>query len=159
MHAAAIGAQCPRGGAIGGDVPWNGATAAGCSPHWSRPAACPPPRAGSASAPAGPSGWSGALFLVHAGLEIFAFTPAGAAQVFGSPGLRPALARVAIARQIVGALALTPVLVGAAGFFFNNADGGREFPALWIVRLLALAPGGDGASAPDARRRKQETRP
>jgi len=109
----------------------------------------------------------GGLFLAHAGLKIFVFTPAGTAQFFGSLGLPPALAYVIIAWEIVGALALIlgvwpriaalaliPVLVGAivtvhgaAGFFFNNANGGWEFPALWIVGLLVLALGGDGALA------------
>ncbi|MGA2045524.1 MAG: hypothetical protein ABSG83_19420 [Roseiarcus sp.] len=35
---------------------------------------------------------------------------------------------------------------GAAGSSFDNGDGGRDFPALWIVGL-ALAPGRDGAFA------------
>ena len=32
----------------------------------------------------------GALFLAHAGLKLFVFTPAGTAQFFGSVGLPPA---------------------------------------------------------------------
>jgi putative oxidoreductase len=36
---------------------------------------------------------------------------------------------------------------GPAGFFFNNSNGGWEFPALWIIALLALTLTGDGAFA------------
>ena len=109
----------------------------------------------------------GILFLAHAGLKIFVFTPAGTAQFFGSLGLPPALAYVTIAWEVIGALALIlgvwprlaalaliPVLAGAiatvhgpAGFFFTNPNGGWEFLALWIAGLLALALVGDGALA------------
>ena len=109
----------------------------------------------------------GALFLAHAGLKIFVFTPAGTAQFFGSLGLPPALAYVTIAWEVVGAvalilgvwsrvaaIALIPVLAGAiatvhgpAGFFFTSPNGGWEFPALWIVGLIVLAATGDGALA------------
>ena len=54
----------------------------------------------------------------------------------------------------LAALALIPVLLGAivtvhgpAGFLFTNANGGWEFPALWIVGLIVLALAGDGAFA------------
>lgn len=106
----------------------------------------------------------GILFLAHAGLKIFVFTPAGTAGFFGSLGLPGWLAYVTIAWELIGAvalilglwpriaaLALIPVLVGAivtvhgpAGFFFTNPNGGWEFLALWIVGLLALALTGDG---------------
>lgn len=109
----------------------------------------------------------GGLFLAHAGLKVFVFTPAGTAAFFGSLGLPPALAYATIAAEIVGglalilgvwtrlvALALVPVLLGAiaavhgaAGFFFNNPNGGWEFPAFWIAGLLVLALLGDGARA------------
>ena len=109
----------------------------------------------------------GALFLAHAWLKIFVFTPAGTAHFFASLGLPPALAYVTMAWEVVGAVALivgvwprlaavalVPVLLGAilsvhgpAGFFFTNPNGGWEFPALWIVGLLALAATGDGALA------------
>jgi putative oxidoreductase len=49
---------------------------------------------------------------------------------------------------------MVPVLLGAivtvhgaAGFFFTNPNGGWEFPALWIVALIAQALIGDGAFA------------
>ncbi|MFC4174395.1 DoxX family protein [Microvirga sp. GCM10011540] len=109
----------------------------------------------------------GGLFLAHAGLKLFVFTPAGTAQFFGSLGLPPALAYLTILAEVVGgvalivgfharwaALALVPVLVGAivlvhgpAGFFFSNPNGGWEFLAFWIVALLAQALLGDGAYA------------
>ena len=92
---------------------------------------------------------------------------AGTAQFFGSLGLPGPLAYLVILAEVVGglaliagiysrivALALTPVLLGAiftvhgpAGFFFTNPTGGWEFPALWIVGLLAVALIGDGAYA------------
>ena len=109
----------------------------------------------------------GVLFLAHAGLKIFVFTPAGTAGFFGSLGLPGWLAYVTIAWEIAGALALIlglwprlvalamiPILLGAivtvhgpAGFFFSNPKGGWEFLALWIVALLGLALTGDGALA------------
>jgi len=113
-------------------------------------------------------GTLGALFLTHAGLKLFVFTPAGTAQFFGSVGLPPALAYLTIAAEVFGgialilgvwtrvaAIALIPILLGAivavhgaAGFFFDNAHGGWEFPAFWIVALIVQALLGDGALAP-----------
>jgi putative oxidoreductase len=109
----------------------------------------------------------GVLFLAHAGLKVFVFTPAGAAGYFGSLGLPPALAYITIAAELAGglaliagvwtraaALALVPLLVGtivmvhgANGFWFNAPGGGWEFPALWTVGLLVQALLGDGAYA------------
>ena len=111
--------------------------------------------------------WMGILFLAHAGLKVFVFTPAGTAGYFESLGLPGPLAYVVIIAEIAGgialiaglytrwvALALIPILLGtivaqhgAAGFFFSNAGGGWEFPAFWIVALLAQALLGDGAFA------------
>jgi putative oxidoreductase len=109
----------------------------------------------------------GVLFLAHAGLKIFVFTPAGTAGFFGSIGLPPALAYLVITAEVLGgialifglwtrvvAVALTPILLGAiftvhgaAGFFFNNANGGWEYPAFWTVALFVQALLGDGAYA------------
>jgi putative oxidoreductase len=109
----------------------------------------------------------GGLFLAHAALKLFVFTPAGTAGFFASVGLPPALAYLTITAEVLGgialvlgvwtrvaALALTPILVGAiyavhgtAGFFFNNANGGWEYPAFWIVALIVQALLGDGAYA------------
>ncbi|MGJ8526497.1 hypothetical protein LMG33818_002248 [Halomonadaceae bacterium LMG 33818] len=109
---------------------------------------------------------TGILFLAHAGLKIFVFTPAGTVQFFQSLGLPGWLAYITIIWEIVGALALIigiwprlaalimiPDLLGAiftvhgpAGFFFTNANGGWEYPAFWIVGLLAIVLLGDGPS-------------
>jgi putative oxidoreductase len=109
----------------------------------------------------------GVLFLAHAGLKLFVFTPAGAAQFFGSLGLPPALAYLTIAAEVAGgfalilglftcwvSLALIPILLGAivfvhgsAGFFFSNPNGGWEFLAFWIAALAAQALLGNGAFA------------
>lgn len=109
----------------------------------------------------------GGLFLAHAGLKVFVFTPAGTAQFFGSLGLPPALAYVTMAWEVLGglalilglwprlvALSLIPVLLGAivtvhgpAGFWFDSPNGGWEYPAFWIVALIALALIGDGPFA------------
>lgn len=109
----------------------------------------------------------GILFLAHWGLKMFVFTPAGTAQFFSSLGLPGGFAYVTLVWELVGAialilgiyarlvaLALVPVLLGAiftvhgpAGFFFTNPNGGWEYPAFWIVGLLALALVGDGKFA------------
>lgn len=109
----------------------------------------------------------GGLFLIHAALKIFVFTPAGTAMFFGKIGLPPALAYLTIAAEVLGgialilgvwtravALALVPILIGAivtvhgsAGFFFNNPNGGWEYPAFWAVALLVQSLLGDGALA------------
>lgn len=109
----------------------------------------------------------GILFLAHFSLKFFVFTPAGTAKFFASLGLPGGLAYLTMAVELVGAIALIlgiysrivaivliPNLLGAiftvhgpAGFFFTNPNGGWEFPAFWIVGLLALALTGDGKYA------------
>lgn len=110
---------------------------------------------------------SGALFLSHAALKIFVFTPAGTAKFFESVGLPGPLAYLTMLIEVFGGLALIlglyvrqasalliAILLGAifsvhahAGFFFNNPNGGWEYPAFWIVALLVQALLGDGAYA------------
>lgn len=107
------------------------------------------------------------LFLAHAGLKFFVFTPAGAAGFFESLGLPGFLAYLTIAAEVIGALALIaglysryvslallPILLGAIffvhganGWLFSNENGGWEFPAFWAVALLVQALLGDGAYA------------
>ncbi len=107
----------------------------------------------------------GGLFLAHAALKIFVFTPAGTAQFFAQVGVPGPLAYVVIAAEVLGgialivgwqtryvALALIPILLGSiatvhgqAGFFFDNATGGWEYPAFWIVALAVQAMLGTGA--------------
>lgn len=109
----------------------------------------------------------GVLFLAHAGLKLFVFTPAGTAGYFASLGLPGPLAYLVIAAELFGgialilgvysrwvSLALVPILIGsiyvphgAAGFFFSNEGGGWEFPAFWAVALVVQALLGDGAFA------------
>ena len=109
----------------------------------------------------------GILFLAHAGLKLFVFTPACTVQFFGSLGLPGPFAYLVILAEIVGGVALIagvysrivavgliPILLGAivtvhgpAGFFFTNPNGGWEFLALCIVGLIAVALLGDGAYA------------
>jgi putative oxidoreductase len=109
----------------------------------------------------------GALFLAHAGLKLFVFTPSGAAQFFASLGLPAALAYLTIAVEVVGgaalvvgfqtriaSLVLAPVLLGAIvmvhganGFWFTAPGGGWEFPAFWLAALAVQALIGDGAYA------------
>ena len=109
----------------------------------------------------------GGLFLAHASLKLFVFTPAGTAKFFGSIGLPEQLAYIVITAEILAgvalilglytrwaALAAVPILLGAiftvhgaAGFFFNNPHGGWEYPAFWAVALIVQALLGDGAFA------------
>lgn len=109
----------------------------------------------------------GGLFLAHAALKFFVFTPAGTAQFFASLGLPAFFAYATMAAEVLGglaliaglqtrvvAIALTPVLLGAiamvhahAGFFFTDANGGWEYPAFWIVALVVQALLGDGRYA------------
>ena len=109
----------------------------------------------------------GVLFLAHAGVKLFIFTPAGTVGYFASLGLPGPLAYLVIAAELLGgialilgvytrwvSLALVPILLGsiyvphgAAGFMFSNEGGGWEFPAFWAVTLLVQALLGDGAYA------------
>ena len=110
---------------------------------------------------------TGILFLAHAGLKLFVFTPAGTAAYFASLGFPGPLAYLVIAAELFGgialilgfysrwvSLALIPILLGsiyaphgAAGFFFSNEGGGWEFPAFWAVTLVVQALLGEGAYA------------
>ena len=109
----------------------------------------------------------GALFLAHASLKLFVFTPAGTAKFFGSLGMPGELAYLVITVEVLSGVALIvgvwtryaalagiPILLGAiftvhgaAGFFFTNPHGGWEYPAFWTVTLLVQALLGDGAYA------------
>ncbi len=109
----------------------------------------------------------GVLFLAHAGLKIFVFTPAGTAGYFASLGLPGFFAYPTIALEVLGGVALilgvyvapialvlaaellgTIALVhGKAGFFFTATGGGWEYPAFWAISLVVLAGLGNGAYA------------
>ena len=110
---------------------------------------------------------TGVLFLIHDAVKIFIFTPAGTAGFFGSIGLPPELAYVAMVLEFVGgvalilgiwprvaALVMVPLMVGTIvavhghnGFLFTDANGGWEYPAFWALALVAVALIGDGAYA------------
>ncbi len=109
----------------------------------------------------------GALFLAHLGLKLFVFGPAGTVVFFASLGLPEALAYLTMAVEFTGgvalvlgiqarlvAVAMIPLILGtivtvhgAKGFFFNNAGGGWEYPAVWAAMLAVQALIGDGAFA------------
>ena len=108
----------------------------------------------------------GAMFIAHALLKYFVFTPAGTAKFFESLGLPGVLGYATIAAELVGgvlliagvgtrvvALALVPVLIGATwvhsgnGWMFASPKGGWEVPAFWTVALFVQALLGDGAFA------------
>jgi putative oxidoreductase len=104
------------------------------------------------------------LFFAHVGLKIFVFKLPGTVGYFKSLGLPGWFAYVTILAELAGALALlfgvwprvfallmVPLMAGTiakvhgpAGFWFTNPNGGWEYPAFWIVGLLALALLGDG---------------
>lgn len=109
----------------------------------------------------------GVMFYAHAWLKIKVYTPAGAVKYFESLGLPGFVAYLTMAAEIVGgtllilgvgtrwvALALVPLILGTIvlvhgkkGWLFSNPDGGWEYPAFWIVGLVALALLGDGTAA------------
>jgi len=109
----------------------------------------------------------GILFVIHGGMKLFVFTPAGTAAFFEKLGFPGPLAYVVIAAELLGgiallvgfrsrwvSLALVPILLGsiyaphgAAGFIFSNPGGGWEFPAFWAIALVVQSLLGDGAFA------------
>lgn len=117
----------------------------------------------------------GVLFLAHGLAKVFVFTPAGFVNYFATLGLPAVVAYAIIALEILGGAALvlgiyaplvalplaveilgTIVLVHwKYGWPFSNKGGGWEFPAFWLVALIALFLLGDGALAmrPVTRRR------
>ncbi|MDF0594651.1 DoxX family protein [Psychromarinibacter halotolerans] len=109
----------------------------------------------------------GGLFLAHAYLKFFIFTPKGAAGFFASLGVPGWFAYLTIAAETLGGIALIvgfqtslvavlliPTLLGAAilahgknGFWFTNENGGWEYPAFWTITLVVQALLGGGALA------------
>jgi len=109
----------------------------------------------------------GLMFLAHVGLKLFVFTVPGFVGYFASLGLPAIAAYAVIALELLGGLALilgvyasvvalplavemlgTIVLAhGHNGWLFTNAGGGWEYPAFWMIALVALYLLGDGAMA------------
>ena len=107
------------------------------------------------------------MFFAHAWLKIRVFTPAGTVKYFESLGVPGWFGYATMAAEIGGgallllgietrwvALLLVPLLLGTIvlvhgknGWQFTNNGGGWEYPAFWIVGLLALALLGDGSAA------------
>lgn len=104
----------------------------------------------------------GILFLAHAGLKIFVFTPAGTVGFFSSLGLPGFLAYLTIIAEVVAGFALIlgiytrlvalvtlPILIGALVLvhgpkgFYTSTDG-WEFVGLWIAAQVSLLALGDG---------------
>lgn len=109
----------------------------------------------------------GGLFIAHASLKYFVFTPQGTEKFFAGLGLPgwfglvimclEALAGVMLILGVyarIVALVMIPDLLGAIylvhwqnGFFFDNTNGGWEYPFVWAVALLVLSFLGEGAWA------------
>jgi putative oxidoreductase len=101
---------------------------------------------------------------MHAGAKVFLFTIPGFIGYFASLGLPAALAYFVLALETFGGFSLilgiyapwvaVPLAIeligaivlvhGANGWNATNKGGGWEFPALWIVALIALFLIGDG---------------
>ena len=110
----------------------------------------------------------GILFLAHGlYLKIFVFTFAGTAQFFGGLGFPEWFGYAVPLLETLGGLALifgvytryvafilalhmlAATYIGhrGNGWMFASQGGGWEFPALWLVALVALYLLGDGAWA------------
>lgn len=110
----------------------------------------------------------GVMYLAHAALKIFTYTPTGTAQFFASVGLPGSLAftYLVIIAELGGgimlilgvyaryvALALLPLLLGATWIHWPNGwlhtvpNGGWEFPVFLVFSSVALFLLGDGAHA------------
>ena len=107
----------------------------------------------------------GFMFVAHALLKIFVFTPAGTVGFFASLGVPGWFAYPTIAAELLGgglliigyhtrlvALLLVPLLIGtillvhgANGWLFANEGGGWEYPLFLIAASFAQAMLGDGA--------------
>jgi putative oxidoreductase len=107
----------------------------------------------------------GALFLAHGLLKLLVHKPAGTAAYFRSLGLPGFVGYLTMAAEIGGgtllilgvatsivALALVPLMLGTIyivhgsnGWLFTNEGGGWEFPAFWILAMIAQSLMGSGA--------------
>jgi putative oxidoreductase len=112
----------------------------------------------------------GIMFVAHALLKVYVFTPAGTVQFFASLGLPGWLAYATIAAELAGgvmlvagaytrvvAFALVPVLLGATwahsgnGWLFTAPNGGWEYPAFLTLAAVVTGLLGDGRYSVGAR--------
>lgn len=110
----------------------------------------------------------GIAAIAHGLLKILVFTMPGAVGFFESVGFPGFLAYVVVAIELVGgfalvagfqtriaAMAMIPVLLGAAwvhfgnGWVFSSKGGGWEFPVFWALALAAQALLGSGTYSLD----------
>lgn len=115
----------------------------------------------------------GTMFIAHALLKYFVFTPAGTVKFFQSIGLPGPLAYATIAAELVGgtlillgaytrmvSFVLVPILLGATwahsgnGWLFTSPNGGWEYPAFLTLTAFAAGLVGSGRYAVDALRRR-----
>ncbi len=112
----------------------------------------------------------GVMFIAHALLKYYVFTPEGTAQFFASLGLPGFLGYVTIAAELVGgimlvagaytravAFALVPILIGATwahsgnGWLFTSPKGGWEYPAFLTLAAIVVGLLGEGRYAVGAK--------
>lgn len=113
------------------------------------------------------------MFVAHALLKYFVFTPAGTVKFFQSIGLPGPLAYATIAAELLGgallivgaytrtvSFALVPILLGATwahagnGWVFSSANGGWEYPAFLTLTAIVVGLVGSGRYAVDALQRR-----
>ena len=118
----------------------------------------------------------GVMFIAHALLKYYVFTPAGTAQFFESLGLPGFLGYATIAAELVGgvmlivgaytravAFALVPVLLGATwahfgnGWLFTAPKGGWEYPVFLTLAAVVVGLLGEGRYSVGARMDKPRT--
>jgi len=116
----------------------------------------------------------GVMFVAHALLKYFVFTPAGTVKFFQSIGLPGPLAYATMAAEIIGgallilgvytravSFALVPVLIGATwahsgnGWLFTSPNGGWEYPAFLTLTAIAAGLVGSGRYAIDVARNRR----
>jgi putative oxidoreductase len=110
----------------------------------------------------------GTMFIAHALLKYFVFTPAGTVKFFQSIGLPGPLAYATIVAELVGgtlillgaytrgvSFVLVPILLGATwahsgnGWLFTSPNGGWEYPAFLTLTAIAAGLVGSGRYAVD----------
>jgi len=115
----------------------------------------------------------GVMFVAHALLKYFVFTPAGTVKFFQSIGLPAPFAYATIAAELVGGVllilgaytrvvsfALVPILLGATwvhasnGWLFTSPNGGWEYPAFLTLAAVTAGLIGSGRFALDSLRQR-----